>query len=425
MFASISKNILDLSINFMVTLYSTVLHLKPFGITKISACQPEDDVFNSHVIECKLNSIYKNIAVTVKRCNTTDKKHVLANYSAYNKANLASTLRLSTSGTTGQGLSFPVDRYFLRSQWSVFRKQFEECGVYGSWRVQFGGRDVKVLGKRFTVVLDYFDKKVISNQYSLGDDQVRRLAEICKAKRIYWLHGYPSMIYEFLSVWNRLYEVGELKFKPADFVVTVSSETLTKQVRKELLNLGATRIFDMYGQTEGVANFFTCQHGRMHVHEDFSLVEFIYNGAVYDIIGTSIKNKLFQFYRYKTGDTVEAINIGDCPCGRKSRTVEGLTGRSEDYVITTTGFKVGRLDHLTKGDNRIKRAQIIQNEIGVADFIIQCEPDHASQVTKDIRKRCDAYFGDDLHFNFIMSSDFEFKANGKFTFVLNKIKSHQ
>ena len=420
-----SKIILDLSINFIVTLYSMVLHARRFGVTKIMSCQPDDDVFDPARFKCKLQGVYKSIDVNVKRSDTTDKTQVLLNYDGYNKANSASTLKLSTSGTTGQGLSFPVDQEFLRAQWSVFRKQFEECGVYGSWRVQFGGRDVKVLGKRFNVVLDYFDKKVITNQYSLGDVQVQRLAEICKRKQIYWLHGYPSMIYEFLSIWDKLYQAGKLNFEPADFIVTVSSETLTKQVRKELLNLGAKKIFDMYGQTEGVANFFTCQHGRMHVHEDFSLVEFIYNGTAYDIIGTSIKNKLFQFYRYKTGDTVEEVNIGDCPCGRKSRTVKGLTGRSEDYVITTTGFKVGRLDHLTKGDDRIKRAQIIQNKIGIADFIIQCDPDHASEIIKDIKKRCHAYFGDELHFNFILSSDFELKSNGKFTFVINKIKSHQ
>ena len=392
-------------------------------MTKIGICSSDDDIFEQKDFEKKLQSVYENLTLSISRSDITDKTQVIANYDDYNNAIGKRSLILRTSGTTGQGLAFPVDRTFFRAQWTVFRKQFEECGVYGSWRVQFGGRDVKVFGKRFPVSIDYFDKKVIANQYSLDDEQVMRIANICHKKRILWLHGYPSMIYEFLCTWNRLYAVGQLNRKPKNFILTVSSETLTKQLREEFFHLGAKKIFDMYGQTEGIANFFTCKFGRMHVHEDFSLVEFCWNGSSYDIIGTSSQNNHFQFYRYKTGDTVEKVFHERCRCGRNSRTVEGLSGRSEDYLVTKNGLKVGRLDHLTKGDDRIKRAQIIQNSFGTADFIIQCDPCEASDVLANIKKRCRNYFGDDVQFNFILSDEFKLKANGKFTFVLNNLDS--
>ena len=47
-----------------------------------------------------------------------------------------------------------------------------------------------------------------------------------------------------------------------------------------------------------------------------------------------------------------------------------IQGRIEDFIICKDGTKVGRLDHIFKGANNVKVAQLVQKEVGTVTILI-------------------------------------------------------
>jgi phenylacetate-CoA ligase len=116
---------------------------------------------------------------------------------------------------------------------------------------------------------------------------------------------------------------------------------------------------------EAVANFSECDHGALHVDEDFAAVEFIptADGTTCTVVGTNFTNPAMPLLRYEMGDTVGS-KPGTCQCGRPGRVVTTVDGRVEDYIILRSGARVGRLDHALKDLVNIREAQIRQSRRG-------------------------------------------------------------
>jgi phenylacetate-CoA ligase len=407
-----------------VSIYSPFLYFKRFGLKSNLEFNSEDDYFNAECLSEKLVAVHEKFqrqilkkSKLIRVDDFTDKNYFVKNMKFFDKKNNLKTVKMSTSGTTGQGLKFEVTQLFMRKQWEVFEKQFREASVLGTWRLQFSGRDLKILGLRCPVFLDFYEKKVFANQYCLNSGQVNFIMKIVKCFNITWIHGYPSMVVDFIQ------QVTNSK-SPTDFpfnkiTVTLSSETFTAQQKEYLNNKGITRVYDMYGQSEGVANFFTCKHGWMHVNESFSLVEFIPSGDLFEIVGTSLHNNALTFYRYKTGDFVEKVFTSPCDCGRHSRRILNVLGRQDDYVVLKDGSKVGRLDHLTKGDMRVHQAQIVQEIKGSFTLNIACDPDNFADLKQSLMTRCLGYFGDRADVEIKHVSKFIISRAGKWKFVVN------
>lgn len=411
-----------------VSLYSPFLKYRRFGLKKNKELSLGDDCFDQAKLSKNLNEVYKKILnEKLDKDNylgindITDKSFVLKNFNIFKHNSKKKTLEISTSGTTGQGLKFSVTQYFMRKQWKIFEKQFNEASVYGKWTLQFSGRDLKIFGIRCPVFIDLSSKKVYANQYCLNSAQVNFITLIIKFFGISWIHGYPSMVVEYIEQVTARQDVDKISF--SDFTVTMSSETFTEQQEKYLRNNGISKIYNMYGQSEGVANFFTCKSGWMHVNESFSLVEFIKSGELFEIVGTSLHNAAFTFYRYKTGDFVEEVITDRCECGRLSRRVSNVLGRQDDYIILKDGSKVGRLDHLTKGDMRVHQAQVVQKIKGAFILYVSCDPENFQDLKESLTNRCVGFFDNRADVEIRHTTEFILSRSGKWKFVVNLINS--
>jgi phenylacetate-CoA ligase len=117
-----------------------------------------------------------------------------------------------------------------------------------------------------------------------------------------------------------------------------------------------------------VANLSACGEGRLHVDEDFALVEFQKTEAAgyYEIIGTNLTNLAQAFVRYRTGDLATDLADG-CPCGWAGRSVARVDGRLDDVVVTADGNLVGRLGPLFYDTPSVAVAQIVQRDPGEID----------------------------------------------------------
>lgn len=117
------------------------------------------------------------------------------------------------------------------------------------------------------------------------------------------------------------------------------SENMRRQI-EELLDIKA---IDIYGLSEilgpGVAAECDQQRG-LHVNEDHFIIEIIDpetllpvpDGDMGEVVFTTITKEGIPVIRYRTRD-ISRIIPGECACGRTSRRMERVTGRSDDMLI--------------------------------------------------------------------------------------------
>jgi phenylacetate-CoA ligase len=212
---------------------------------------------------------------------------------------------------------------------------------------------------------------------------------------------------------------------PALRWVTVASESVSPAQRDRI-----TRGFGLvprqhYAQTESIANFSECEHGRLHVDEDHACVEFVphvLDGAgrmLYRVLGTSLANWHQPFIRYDVGDLV-TLAEGPCACGRAGRIVEEIDGRREDFVELASGARLGRLNHVFNALEFLREAQIRQSRRGeIAIHVVprgEWTPDREARLLAEAHSR----MGDDMRIAISVEQHLPRTASGKLRLVVKE-----
>ncbi|MGL1931915.1 MAG: phenylacetate--CoA ligase [Desulfotalea sp.] len=121
------------------------------------------------------------------------------------------------------------------------------------------------------------------------------------------------------------------------------AEPWSESMRREINNRLGIQASDNYGLSEvmgpGVAGECEEYHG-LHVNEDHFLAEIldpitlepVADGEVGELVLTTLTKEAFPIIRYRTRDLTRFIQ-GTCPCGRTSRRIERVLGRSDDMLI--------------------------------------------------------------------------------------------
>ena len=299
----------------------------------------------------------------------------------------------STSGTTGRGLRFPMTRECEWETWAVWWRYRHNHGItFDTWCAVFGSRSVVPLRRNsppyYRVAAPL--RQYLFSMHHLNERSVAHYVEAFNRHRIPWIHGHPSTIANFAAL---MLEKG-LRFDyPLRFLTTGSENLLEHQSELMRRAFGVAPV-QHYGLTEPVANISMCEHGRLHIDEDYALVELIPVEGLpgrYRVVGTSFSNDAMLFLRYDTNDVVTLAEKQSCPCGRRSRIVEAIDGREEDYVVTKEGTRIGRLSTIFKELSHIKEAQIHQRADGKVLFrIVRSEgygPDDERRLREEIEKR--------------------------------------
>lgn len=138
----------------------------------------------------------------------------------------------------------------------------------------------------------------------------------------------------------------ELGIDPRELPLRIGffgAEPWSESMRKQIDGLLGIRSHDIYGLSEvlgpGVAA--ECEHRcGLHVAEDHFIVEIVDpetlqplpDGELGEVVFTSLTKEGIPVVRYRTRD-VSRIVPGQCACGRTSRRIERVTGRSDDMLI--------------------------------------------------------------------------------------------
>ena len=330
-------------------------------------------------------------------------------------------LEQETSGTTGTALAFPVETDSHREQWAVWwRHRFRHGLSLDTWSGLFGGHPIVPQGHRNGRFwrINRPLKQVMFSNYHMSDTNLVLYLEEIRRRGLTWLHGYPSALALLAEAALRTgFELPELRW------ITTGAETL-RDSQAEMMRLAfGIDAVEHYGLSEGVANISQCSEGNYHVDEDFSYVEFIPHAeiaGVHRIVGTNLTNRAFPLLRYDTMDLV-VVEEGGCGCGLPGRVVSKIIGREDDYVATPSGHRVGRLDHIFKGVEGIREAQIIQDSPSSLLFRIATAAGF-DKVNEDlILTRTRQFLGTEMEVTLEYVDEIYRTSAGKLKFVVSKV----
>lgn len=154
------------------------------------------------------------------------------------------------------------------------------------------------------------------------------------------LHATPSYL---LYLYSRMEELG---YKREDFKLKkaiVGAEPHTEEVRQKLQKLWDIDVYNSYGLSEmngpGVA--FECEEKKgMHLWEDSYFMELVDResfmplspGETGELVLTILNRTATPIIRYRTKDLTAIIN-DPCSCGRTSRRIQRIKGRTDDMLI--------------------------------------------------------------------------------------------
>jgi len=234
-----------------------------------------------------------------------------------------------------------------------------------------------------------------------------------------WLHGYPSLLSLLASyVLENGLDLGySLRW------VTTGAENLMPHQIAIIEQAFGIKPLQHYGMAEGVANVSECEHGGLHVDEDYAAVEFIGDddSPGCRVVGTGFANRAAVFVRYDTQDLAVLSRDRSCSCGRPGRLLERIDGRLEDYVVLVSGARVGRMDHIFKDMVNIREAQIRQRRQGEMTILVvrgDAYTDHDERaLLGETRKRV----GEDMRVSIEYVSRLTRSSTGKLRFVVSEM----
>lgn len=282
-----------------------------------------------------------------------------------------------TSGTTGTSLKIYWPRAMLPQWWALTEIMVRDVAGVGQDipRAMMGGRPI-IRGDAQRPPYWRFNRRW--NQLYLSSYHVSRSSApaYTKAIREYgsqWITGYGSAI-AALAEYAMEIEIDSLPLRAA----IVSGDTLLPGMRSSIERFFQCKCFDHYGQSEGVCMAMECIYGQMHVIPQAGILEIVREdgsccapGEVGEIVATGLLNDAMPLIRYRLGDYAAWAETQACACGNQQPIIAGLEGRTDDYLITRDGRKIGRLSTAFKRSPTIHSAQLVQDRPGHVYLLVR------------------------------------------------------
>lgn len=326
-----------------------------------------------------------------------------------------------TSGTTGAGLNFHETREAEREQWAVWWRYRGWHGIQrDEWCAYFGGRSVVPIEARRPPYwrTNWPGRQIMFSAYHLSSETAGDYLDEIARRKLPWLHGYPSI----LSLLASLVREVRPAYRPNIRIVTTGAESLLEHQRRLIQEVFQCPIRQHYGLAEATANASECIAGRLHIDEDFSLVELVESGPdrPLRIVGTNWSNPAFPLLRYDSGD-LATPDTRSCSCGNNGRVLAAVDGRIEDFVVLASGARVGRLDHIFKDFTDIAEAQVRQERPGAVTLRIGRGKGYSSQTEARLIHESRKRLGDDMEIRVEYPVRIERTSSEKLRFVVSKV----
>lgn len=275
---------------------------------------------------------------------------------------------VSSGGSTGIPFQYRLLKYdrFLNAA-MLYRGW--GCAGYelGDKMVFLAGSSLDVGSKSFVIKKAHEISRNIRklSSFDMGTEDMRQYAEVINSFKPKFIRGYASSINFFA---NFLHENGiEIATPQAVFT---AAEKLMPSMRKNIEDVFNCGVYDNYGLNDGGVGAKECsEHRGLHIETERSIMEVVDNGVqledgVGGILATSLHNYAMPFIRYDTGDIGHLVS-DVCGCGRGSRLLKEVVGRTADILLTPEGKYVHGYFLLfsVESGKGIKEYQVVQEKV--------------------------------------------------------------
>ncbi|HEV2583758.1 MAG TPA: hypothetical protein VGT44_23060, partial [Ktedonobacteraceae bacterium] len=242
----------------------------------------------------------------------------------------------ATSGSSGH----PGIFLFNRAEWITVLASFARAREWGGIKLDLIHR-VKTATVASTTAF-HMSSRVNATAHSWWMPEIRLAAseplETIVARLGAWQ---PEMLIAYASMARILADeqiAGRLQIRPR--AVFTSSEVLTPQTRRRIVQAWGERLFNQYAATESGSLAAECDHHRgMHLMEDLVIFEVVDQDnrpvppGVYGdkLLITVLFNHTQPLIRYELSDSVR-LATNPCPSGHPFALIDGIQGRVEDVL---------------------------------------------------------------------------------------------
>lgn len=249
---------------------------------------------------------------------------------------------------------------------------------------------------------DKFTNTLYLSSYNLNSININEYYNLIKKFNPKAILAYPSSLYLLVIL------LKEHNLKLNVELIFTSSETLYESQKDIIESNLNSKIYDWYGNAERTIS--------LQSEKDIYKEPILYSHNEFNdtyVISTNLNNSSFPLIRYKTNDIIKIEN----------NEIKHILGRDDDFVILKDNSKIGRLDHIFKGLNGIKFAQIIQNKINEIDINI-VEYNFTKKDEKLLKEKIIERLGLTIKYqiNFIEENEIIYMPSGKFKMVINNVK---
>jgi len=334
-----------------------------------------------------------------------------------------------TSGTTGKSLHYYLEKKQIPFQWAIWARHKQRFGIkYNDWHVDFTGKLAVPIEQRrppywrWNIPMH----QVVINMQHLVPGKINDIVAFLNKNNFKYFNGYPSIIHIFVLTAR---DAGLVLKNPPKIIFTGAENILDDQ-RKDICDYTGAVLSTQYGFSEGCGNASQCTEFLYHEDFEFGILECIDptpagNGRIKGkIICTGFASPGFPFIRYEVGD----IGVWEdpkkkCKCGRKSKVLVRIEGRTDDYVITPEGRRIMRFDYIFKDTINVKEAQIIQEKLAEIKIKIVKRDHYNIKDENYIRQEIKKWISPKLKVTFEYVKEIERENNGKFRAVKSFLKN--
>ncbi len=203
-------------------------------------------------------------------------------------------------------------------------------------------------------------------------------------------------------------------------------ENLSQSTITQLESDFQSKVFDFYSHTENAVLIHQCDHGSKHFAPDYAFHEVVdKDGHVIEegtgeLVGTSFYNNGMPLLRYKTRDNV-TISNEPCKCGRKSKLVDCIVGRMDDYIITPEGRYLFIPNGAIYCATGLVTSQYVQDAIDHVTVNLVIDNSFQMSVMPEIESGLRARFGHTMKIDIKIVDSLELTKAGKAPFIISKI----
>lgn len=350
-----------------------------------------------------------------------------------NTRRLKNALPMNSGGSTGQPLSFYLQKGVSRSKEKAhFNWYWSQFGYHHADPIlMVRGRP---LPENKLHIRQPIDNKLVISCYTINKTNILHAVEQIRLFKPKFIHAYPSSL-KVLT--DYLEESGP---NPANQIekIFLGSEYLPPAYRKRFEDYYGAQCINWYGHSERLIHAGNCMHSTdYHIYPFYGHLELLDsdNAPILKphqtgrIVATGFDNRVMPLIRYDTGDLAEWSEKEECPCGFKGRSLKNIQGRSQDYIVLTDHSKISLTafffgQHLEEMET-LQELQMVQKTPGKL-LIKIVERIHTTQNQKDaLADKLEKSVAGKIHITVETVERIEKTHRGKHIFLIQEINSHE